>query len=69
MEGCWIIIYKYLIAWLWSRGKVSSGKASQKLGMTRIDFLEWAGKRFTYPYTIEELKQDFKFAEKEEPNE
>jgi len=44
---------------LWSAGAISGGKAGRLLGMTRIEFWDFAGKRgATWPYTVEMLEQD-----------
>lgn len=44
---------------LWSQGCVSGGKAGGMLGMTRLEFWQFAGDRgATWPYTAEDLERD-----------
>ena len=44
---------------LWSAGQLSGGKAGRLLGMTRIQFWDFAGQRgAVWPYTVEDLEGD-----------
>jgi predicted HTH domain antitoxin len=53
----------------WSAGKIGSGKAAERLGMTRRLFLEWAARnRIEWPYTSEMLADDLKFAKEGLPD-
>jgi len=54
-------VEEWLVLSLFTDGQVSSGKAAQLLGMTRLDFIEllWRRGIAFIDYTAEELAQKF----------